>query len=74
MVGNEAKLCPLIARQLIQRQPRLLQQGLRLGNLGQGRLENLGAAVGIVPLLGLKAWLWWRHLLGGKDVPVLKQV
>ena len=57
-----------------QRQPRLLQQGLRLGNLGQGRPENLRAAVGIVPLLGLKAWLWWRHLLGGKDVPVLKQV
>ena len=111
MVGNEANLCPSIARQLVQlvhegvtegaqvarlqgrsrhveqeqvdgrlgrprgqRQPRLLQQGLRLGNLGQGRPENLGAAVRIVPLLGLKAWLWWRHLLGGKDVPVLKQV
>ena len=57
-----------------QRQPRLLQQGLRLGNLGQGGAENLRAAVGVVPLLGLKAWLWWGHLFGGKDVPVLKQV
>merc|ERR1719158_1120354 len=57
-----------------QRQPRLLQQGLHLGNLGQGGPENLGAAVGVVPLLGLEAWLWWRHLLRGKDVPVLEQV
>ena len=54
-----------------KRQPRLFQQRLRLWDLGEGRPEDLGTAVGIVPLLRLQPGLGRGDLLRGQDVPVL---
>ena len=35
-------------------QARLFQQAVRLGNLGEGAAEDVGAAVDVVPHLGLR--------------------
>ena len=57
-----------------ERQPRLLKDGLGLGDFGQGAAENVRRAVDVVPQFGVQPRLWHRHRFAGQDVPVVKQV
>ena len=57
-----------------QWQPGLLQERVRLRDLGQGGAEYVGAAVDVAPLLGLKPGHGRLDRIRGQDVSVLKKV
>ena len=57
-----------------KRQPRLLQDGLSLGDFVEGAAENVRGAVEAVPQFRVQPGLLYRHCFGRQDMPIVKQV